>query len=130
MPWLFFRALIAALVGAALALGGAFWLATQLQKRAMAVSHEQPEWTKLVPRSNLPQEVAVKNGRTLFLNSCAHCHGADARGDEGPDLHDLEISDRRIVNVIKHGIKGEMPSFAKKHSNDEIALLLVYLRSL
>jgi mono/diheme cytochrome c family protein len=78
----------------------------------------------------LPAEVTTKKGRTLFLHSCAHCHGEDARGDEGPDLHELEVSDRRIVVVIKHGIKGEMPSFAKKHSDEEIALLIVYLRSL
>ena len=31
-----------------------------------------------------------------------HEVGLDAHGDEGPDLHELEISDRRIVNVIKH----------------------------
>jgi mono/diheme cytochrome c family protein len=31
--------------------------------------------------------VTVKSGRTLFLKNCAHCHGADAHGDEGPDLH-------------------------------------------
>lgn len=130
MSWLFLRALIAALVGAAIALGSAFGLAAQLRERAAAVSHEQPEWTKHVLRPNLPPEVAVKKGRTLFLNSCAHCHGEDARGDEGPDLHGLEVSDRRIVNVVKHGIKGEMPSFAKKHSDEDIALLLVYLRSL
>jgi mono/diheme cytochrome c family protein len=81
-------------------------------------------------RPNPTPDVEIKKGRTLFLNSCAHCHGEDAHGDEGPDLHELEISDRRIVNVIKHGIKGEMPSFAKKHPDEEIALLLAYLRSL
>ena len=23
----------------------------------------------------------------MFLMNCAHCHGDDTRGDEGPDLH-------------------------------------------
>jgi mono/diheme cytochrome c family protein len=69
-------------------------------------------------------------GRTLFLQSCAHCHGGDARGDEGPDLHDLWVSDRRIATVMRNGIKGEMPSFAKKHDPLEIALLVSYVRSL
>lgn len=72
----------------------------------------------------------LAEGRRLFLASCAHCHGADARGDDGPDLHALEISDRRITTVITRGIKGEMPSFAKKHGADDIAALIVYLRSL
>jgi len=130
MSCLFFRAFIVAFVGAVFALGGAFGLAARLQKRVVTVSHEQPSWTKQIAHANFPLEIATRKGRTLFLNSCAHCHGEDARGDEGPDLHDLEISDRRIVTVIKKGIKGEMPSFTKKHSDEEILLLLVYLRSL
>ena len=127
---IFIRALLAASIAGAIALGGAFGLSVGLRKQASAVSHEQPEWTKQVVRPKLPPEEAVKRGRTLFLKSCAHCHGEDARGDEGPDLHELEVSDRRIVTVIKRGIKGEMPSFAKKHSDEEVGLLLVYLRSL
>jgi mono/diheme cytochrome c family protein len=127
---LFLRAFLAALVASSISLGGAFGLAAQIRKQARAVSHEQPESTKQMPRPNLPIEEATQKGRKLFLNSCAHCHGEDARGDEGPDLHDLEVSDRRIAAVIKRGIKGEMPSFSKKHSDAEISLLLVYLRSL
>ena len=68
--------------------------------------------------------------RALFLNSCAHCHGADARGDEGPDLHDLQVSDRYIANTIRRGIKGEMPPFARKHNGADISALLAYVRSL
>jgi cytochrome c peroxidase len=35
------------------------------------------------------------NGRKLFLKNCAHCHGADASGDEGPDLHRLDWTDEQ-----------------------------------
>jgi mono/diheme cytochrome c family protein len=69
-------------------------------------------------------------GRHLFLMNCAHCHGDDARGDEGPDLHDLHKSDARIHQVITAGIKGEMPSFAKKLSDSDIQALTAYLRTL
>jgi mono/diheme cytochrome c family protein len=69
-------------------------------------------------------------GRHLFLMNCAHCHGDDARGDEGPDLHDLHKSDARIHQVITGGIKGEMPSFAKKLGDPEIRQLTAYLRTL
>jgi mono/diheme cytochrome c family protein len=62
--------------------------------------------------------------------NCAHCHGDDARGDEGPDLHELHKSDARIRQVITAGIQGEMPSFAKKLGDEEIRALTVYLRSL
>jgi mono/diheme cytochrome c family protein len=130
MKGLFLRAFLAAFIASSIALSGAFALASQIRKQAWAVSHEQPESTKQVPGPSMPIEEATKAGRKLFLNSCAHCHGEDARGDEGPDLHDLEVSDRRIATVIKRGIKGEMPSFAKKHSDADVSLLLVYLRSL
>lgn len=69
-------------------------------------------------------------GRHLFLMNCAHCHGDDARGDEGPDLHNLHKSDARIHQVITAGIKGEMPSFAKKLGDSDIRALTTYLRTL
>ena len=69
-------------------------------------------------------------GRHLFLMNCAHCHGDDARGDEGPDLHDLRKSDERIHQLITAGVKGEMPSFAKKLNDSDIRALTAYLRTL
>jgi mono/diheme cytochrome c family protein len=62
--------------------------------------------------------------------SCSQCHGDDAHGDEGPDLHNLSISNARIVVTIKKGIKGEMPTFTKKYDDHQIAALVAYLRSL
>jgi mono/diheme cytochrome c family protein len=69
-------------------------------------------------------------GRHLFLMNCAHCHGDDAHGDEGPDLHNLHKSDALIHHVITAGIKGEMPSFAKKFRDPEVRQLTAYLRTL
>jgi len=70
------------------------------------------------------------NGRTLFLKNCAHCHGATAHGDEGPDLHDLQVSDRRIATVVRRGIPHEMPSFVHKYQAPDIAAVIAYLRTL
>src|SRR6516162_845698 len=39
-------------------------------------------------------------GRNLFIRNCAHCHGDDARGNEGPNLHNLAMNDERIANRI------------------------------
>src|SRR5689334_1395043 len=69
-------------------------------------------------------------GRHLFLMNCAHCHGDDARGAEGPDLHNLHKSDARIHLVVTEGIKGEMPSFGKKLNDADIRALTAYLRTL
>jgi len=73
-------------------------------------------------------------GRQLFVQSCAHCHGNDARGSgedgDGPDLFRLGIGNARIAAVIRKGIPDEMPSFAKKHSAQDIADITAYLRTL
>jgi mono/diheme cytochrome c family protein len=69
-------------------------------------------------------------GRHLFLLNCAHCHGDDAHGDEGPDLYNLDKTDARIRTVITGGIKGEMPSFAKKLNDNDVRALTEYLRTL
>jgi mono/diheme cytochrome c family protein len=78
-----------------------------------------------------PASIAdATQGRHLFLMNCAHCHGDDAHGDEGPDLYNLHKSDARIHQVITAGIKGEMPSFAKKLGEPEVRQLTAYLRTL
>ena len=69
-------------------------------------------------------------GYRLFDHNCAHCHGDDARGDEGPDLHDLRKNDERLQKIIKGGIKGEMPAFGKKFSDADVEALIAFLRTL
>jgi mono/diheme cytochrome c family protein len=70
------------------------------------------------------------NGRALFLKNCAHCHGATAHGDDGPDLHDLGLADDWIANRICKGKAGEMTAFAGKLQPAEIAALVAYVQSL
>lgn len=113
-----------------LALLAAFGLSTGLRRLEARTSRQQatPEaWFEVATPSS---PVLVRTGRGLFRSSCAHCHGADATGDEGPDLHAVEVSDRYIANTIAHGIKGEMPSFAKKLRSPDIVALTAYLRAL
>ena len=69
-------------------------------------------------------------GRVLFLKNCAHCHGASAHGDEGPDLHKLDESDDWIANRIRKGKAGQMTAFAGKLQPAEINAVIVYLRTL
>jgi mono/diheme cytochrome c family protein len=74
-------------------------------------------------------EIAMR-GAHLYLQNCAHCHADDATGDEGPDLHGLRKSDARIGAVIKNGIKGEMPKFGQKLTDNDVQALIGYLRTL
>ena len=73
---------------------------------------------------------AAAQGRTLYLMNCAHCHGVDATGDEGPDLHDLDLPDKRVAKLISNGKKGQMPKFSAKLNNTQVQLLIVYLHTL
>jgi len=70
------------------------------------------------------------NGRTLFLKNCAHCHGATAHGDDGPDLHNLGSTDDWIADRIRRGKAGQMTGFAGKLQPGEIAALVAYVQSL
>ena len=76
-------------------------------------------------------EALVGKGRSFFLQSCAHCHGRDADGGEdAPSLLKLPISGAHMTLVIQSGIKGEMPSFAKKNSDADVEKIVAYLKTL
>jgi len=81
-------------------------------------------------RSMLPPAKATTDGRQLFLKNCAHCHGADARGDDGPDLHNLDWTDEQIAKRIRAGKKGQMTAFEGKLTTEQITTLVAYLRTL
>jgi len=77
-----------------------------------------------------PPGTLAGEGYQLFLLNCAHCHGSDARGDEGPNLHGVTKSDERIAALIKSGIKGEMPKFGSKLNEANIKALIAFVRFL
>jgi mono/diheme cytochrome c family protein len=123
-------AVAAGVLAGAAALGASFGAARVLETAAHHRSHALPAdegWFEHVrPRST----EAVIAGRKVFLKNCAHCHGADATGDEGPDLHIIEASDRYIAATIARGIPHEMPAFGRKLSSTDRESLVTYLRSL
>jgi mono/diheme cytochrome c family protein len=115
----------AALCAAAMAvcvLGGTLVLADYMQKKSALQS-------SLTSTKPAPSPLAAQ-GQHLFLMNCAHCHGDDARGDEGPDLHGLRKTDARLSALINNGIKGEMPRFNQKLSESDIQALIAFLNSL
>jgi len=82
------------------------------------------------PASTTEQQGSVAPGNQLFLKYCAHCHGADAHGTEGPDLHNLDWTNEQIATRIRNGKKGQMPAFAGKLSPQQIGNVVDYLRTL
>jgi len=122
----------AALLGLAAGLavlGGTFGLTPLLQLATAAAAKEQS--TNIASAATSPTlEGEARRGHSLFDHNCAHCHGDDARGDEGPSLYDLNKTDARIARIVREGIKGEMPKFGAKLNDADIQALIAYLRTL
>jgi len=93
-------------------------------------SRSQAEPVMSAQPSHAPAVASATAGRKLFLKNCAVCHAADAHGDDGPDLHNLDWTDRQIATRIRNGKKGEMTSFAGKLQQPDIDSLVAYLRTL
>lgn len=79
-------------------------------------------------------------GRAVYLNNCARCHAPDGTGSttmgrmtEAPDLSDPAIqkalTTSRMTASVTNG-RGQMPSFKKKLSRQEIAAAVAYVRTL
>jgi mono/diheme cytochrome c family protein len=118
------KATILGIVSGLAAIGMAFAAGEMLQ-HSSAASAAGGDGLAIPPASTLEQK-----GYTLFMQNCAHCHGTDARGDEGPDLHGVAKSDARIASLIKDGKKGEMPKFSTKLNDAEVQSLVAFVRSL
>src|SRR5277367_2867958 len=112
------KATMLGIVSGLAALGIAFATGAMFQ-RSSAASAGSGEGLVVPPAGTLEQK-----GYTLFRQNCAHCHGTDARGDEGPDLHGVTKSDARIASLIKDGKKGEMPKFGSKLTDADVQALI------
>jgi mono/diheme cytochrome c family protein len=69
-------------------------------------------------------------GQAAFARVCEGCHGAEARGGQGPALvpYNKELSD--LVDIVRSGI-GMMPAIPKSEiSDEEIAHVHAYLKEL
>jgi len=129
-PWSEGKAALAAIAVSAATLLGTYGVT--LIMRHGSLSMQMPELLTAARAEMVPpaSNVDFAAGRHLFLLNCAHCHGDDAHGGEGPDLYDLHKSNARIHQVISTGIKGEMPSFGKKFHESDIQAVTAYLRTL
>jgi PQQ-dependent dehydrogenase (methanol/ethanol family) len=88
----------------------------------------------LVTNPMAGNQEAIAAGKTLYAQTCANCHGEDARGDRGPSLASGNFShggtDADLFHTIRNGVAGtQMPAFAALPA-DTIWRIIAYLRSL
>src|SRR5438876_6157717 len=108
------KGIILGTVSGLAAVGIAFAAGEMIRPKSTATSGGQERL--VIPTAG----TQTHKGYTLFMMNCAHCHGNDARGDEGPDLHGVTKSDARIASIIKNGVKGEMPKFGAKLTDTDV----------
>ena len=79
-----------------------------------------------------PDAAAVERGKAVFANArCGTCHtlaDAGAAGNIGPSLDGSPPSQALVVERVTHG-QGGMPSFSDRLTEDEIADVAAYVRS-
>jgi cytochrome c oxidase cbb3-type subunit 3 len=82
--------------------------------------------------------LAAADGDAVFKGRCTGCHGSDGKGKSAigtPDFTSAKtlsaLSDTDIIDTITNGRKGTiMPAWKGKLSDEEIAAVAAYLRSL
>ncbi|HMK61302.1 MAG TPA: cbb3-type cytochrome c oxidase subunit II [Dissulfurispiraceae bacterium] len=97
---------------------------------------------------NLSDAKVIADGRVLYKDNCASCHGAEGKGDIGPSLVDREflynksdVPDDVYFSVIDKGTsegavfagrkaKGGMPGYNGQLDKNKIWSIVAYIRSI
>src|SRR5258708_186510 len=69
-------------------------------------------------------------GLAPYNRVCSVCHGPNGRGDAAPALVPFEHDLDEVVGIVREG-RGQMPPIAASRvSDEEIAVIVEYLRSI
>ena len=96
------------------------------------------------PQQNKNRAAAIsankaREAKALFKPNCVKCHGVNGRGETtkgeivgAQDFTDSKwqkrVEQQQVLNSITYG-RGQMPSFEKRLSKDQIKLLALYVRT-
>jgi len=74
----------------------------------------------------------LAESKRLFEQNCSACHGVDAGGGDGPDLHGVpaRLGDAGVEDIIRRGIPGTAMPGSSTLSQREEASIVSYLRTL
>lgn len=96
---------------------------------------EEEKVAAALPLHENPYETdpkAVAEGKGIFAEHCAGCHGRDLKGNVGPDLTghlSYGESDAEKYRSIAEGRPGGMPAFGSRLGRDRIWKVLAYVDS-
>ena len=91
-------------------------LVAYLQKLGSDIPWRQAARTVMVGELHNPYQgdsSVLQAGSALFAAHCAACHGKEMTGGIGPDIHDLDMPDADLYQLVFNGIPdGGMPGFS------------------
>ena len=71
----------------------------------------------------------LPEGKALYQEHCAQCHGKDLQGDVGPKLSDLDKPDAQVFSTIYGGSQAAgMPSFGDTLGKERTWKLVTFLK--
>ncbi len=80
-------------------------------------------------KKSTPTKNVVIDGRVVYAQICAKCHGANGAGDRGPDLRMINYGKKEVTEAIFNG-GGKMPSFGDKITSKEISAVADFVLNL
>jgi mono/diheme cytochrome c family protein len=101
-----------------------------------AAANAADEQTQAQPAS--PQAAASANAaaptldpKKIFVAQCGWCHGSyGMTADKGPRLAGTQMTEQQVVERIRNGKSGYMPSFRQFLNDEQIAVMAKYIKSL
>lgn len=87
----------------------------------------------IVTRIKKIGEVAQVNASEIYKTNCAKCHGEKGKGVEGKGIsflkgHALDHPEEDFIKQVTYGEEDEMPAFKDKLSEEEIKVVVKFVR--
>jgi len=102
-----------------------------LQKLGSDIPWREAAQTEIVGELHNPYQgdsSVLPEGEALYREHCAACHGEDLTGGIGPDIHDLDMPDADLFQILHNGLpEAGMPAFAAIGS-DRVWKLVSFLK--
>jgi mono/diheme cytochrome c family protein len=76
-----------------------------------------------------PAQAQSAEGVPQFNRVCGRCH-PDGNEDDGPDLHNKNLSVEAMTKVVRQGTKHMRPIRPTKLTDADLARVMVFLRSI
>jgi mono/diheme cytochrome c family protein len=96
-------------------------------------AEDQPQEQKVSANAALPPvtDAEKTEAKTIFAAQCGSCHGDyGMKAGKAPRLAGTQMTEHEVEQRIRNGKPGYMPPFHRSLSDQQIALMAKYIKSL